>query len=69
MASEYQRKIASIEPIADPEVQRMRLHLVEILCLSTVIDNYLKIVKYDIISNAPAEAMLFYSFAGPICPH
>ena len=46
VAAEYQRKIASIEPISDPEVQRMRLHLVEILCLSTVIDNYMRIVKY-----------------------
>lgn len=48
VAADYQRKLATMAPAPDTESQRMRMHMVEVLCLATVIDNYLEITRYAI---------------------
>lgn len=45
VATEYQRKLSAMAPATDPEAQRMRMHMVEVLCLATVVDNYLEITR------------------------
>lgn len=45
IANDYRQRLTNMPPAPDQDTHRVRSHMVEVLCLTTVIDNYLEITR------------------------